>query len=628
MNYSTTFRGVPLTITLQTEPAIGELDLLAAPHQADPNFDLAIEISCPDPDTQLLTWRLNRKDGAPFKVVDFGVHAAVPGLNLHRMFVPVLHDAIGKLDLISLPWGLQERTLITWSFPLIAALSRTDENRFCMGFMDHLNTAEATHSCYDEDARVGLRRLFNEVPQETAQWEETLYLSVSPRHIFDQVRAFSRAYDAVNQPTLCPTPPAAWDPVWCSWYGIKNAVNADYVLGMAPLLKEWGFGSIIVDAGWFKEGEFDQETGHYHPDETKFPDLKGMVEAVQAQGLKILLWCSPVFHLDGFAEQPFVKEYRMESAQLTDREHFLCPRCGPVHQYVSRTIDHLMRTHGIDGLKIDFIDPYQHRYSAPCTAAHAHDFPTYGEGMHALLATIRDTARAVRPDALLEFRMNYANLVTRSFATSHRAQDAPFDFDHIRRMCTRLKSYIINPEAGRAGNVAVHTDPAYWLPEEGPENVARFMSSLVTSGVPMLSTDLHSAPAEHQRLVRAWLGFFKQHQDLLLFGTHRVLSADPHHSLFSLHQGQIALWGAFTNHFPGQLQVPAPGLRQLWILNGTQAPHLLTRLAGIEGAGLAIQTFDRGLEPQAATTLSVEGGSALLDIGVEVGGAIELRVEE
>ena len=103
-----------------------------------------------------------------------------------------------------------------------------------------------------------------------------------------------------------------------------------------------------------------------------------------------------------------------------------------------------------------------------------------------------NAAKTVRADALLEFRMNYTNLVTRSFAISHQAQDSPLDFDHIRRMCTRLKSYMINPETGRQGNVAVHADPAYWQPGESPANVARFMSSLVTSGVPMLSTDLRT----------------------------------------------------------------------------------------------------------------------------------------
>ncbi len=626
MEFCTTYREVPLTIALQTDPEITEIDLLAPHSQDDPHFDLSVDITHPDPDSQLISWRLQRKEGAPFKMVNFAVNASVPGLDLHRMFVPALNEAIGKSDLISLPWGIQEGTLVSWSFPFIAALSRADKNRFSMGFMDHVTAAAASHSCYDEDAKIGLRRLYDEDPLETTLWQESLYLSHDPRHIFDEVRAFSRAYDAVHQPVLCATPPAAWEPVWCTWYGIKSDVHAAYVLDMVPHLKEMGFGSIIVDAGWWIEGGFDERKGHYHPNE-KFPDLEGMVEQLRGQGLKVLLWCAAVHHLDAIAEQPFVKQHLLQSAKIDPDERFLCPRCRPVHDYVRSMVDHLMRTYGIDGLKIDFIDPYQDRYSAPCTADHEHDFPTYGEGIHALLKTIHDAAKAVRADALLEFRMNYTNLVTRSFATSHRAQDSPLDFDHIRRMCTRLKSYMINPEAGRQGNVAVHADPAYWQPGESPENVARFLSSLVTSGVPMLSTDLRTLEGEHRRIVKAWLRFFKQHQDLLLFGTHRVLSTDPHHSIFSLHRQDTALWGVFTALFPGELQVPAAGIRRLWILNGSEQERLFVRLSGVEATRLAVQLWDRGLVPKEATSLPVEDGRVVLDLEVEVGGALKLRVE-
>ena len=224
-------------------------------------------------------------DGSPFKVTAFKAEAAVPGLDLHRVFVPVLHEAIGKRDLISLPWGVEERTFTSWSFPFVAALNRFDQNRFCMGFIDHVHVADTRHSCYDEDANISLQRLFDPAPRETRVWEETLYLSCEDRPVFDEVRAFSRAYDELHKVALPPAPPSVWEPVWCSWYGIKNDVNADYIRSMVPLLKEWGIGNIIVDAGWFKNDGFDPDTGHYVPDASKFPDPQGPRRRGSVRGL-------------------------------------------------------------------------------------------------------------------------------------------------------------------------------------------------------------------------------------------------------------------------------------------------------------------------------------------------------
>lgn len=628
MECSAPILGVPVKINLDTEPALAQFDLLA-PVQEDECYVCCSEIIPLDQDSRLIKWRLRRRDGKPFKVLCFKVAAAVPVLDIHRLFVPVLHGGVGKLDLISLPWSVQERTFPSWSFPLIAALNRQDENRFCLGLMDHVHGAQAFHTCYDKAADLGLRRLFDELPLETSLWEETLYVSRVQRHILDEVRAFARVYDAVNRPGLNPAPPAAWEPVWCTWYGINGEVHADYVRGMLPLLQEWGFGSVIVDSGWFRADAFDVHTGHYHPDERKFPDLGGLIREVQARGLRLLLWCAPLFNLGGARawEHAFIREHLAVTEGVSPEMPVLCPRCRPVREYAVRMVDHLLRTWGADGLKIDFIDSYDGRATQACTAAHEHDIAEYGEAIHTLLRDIAETARAVRPDVLLEFRMNYSNLVTRGFATSHRAQDAPFDFDHIRRMCTRLKSYIIDAPAGREGNTAVHTDPAYWLPEESAPNVARFMASLVTSAVPMLSMDLRALPPEHQAIIRAWLGFFRGHQELLLFGSQRILSADPHFSVVSLHRDEEALFGVFASPFPGELEVPAAGVRRLWLLNGSSRTQVFTRLSGLEGRQVVVAVYNRCLVQVQAERRAVENARLILDADVEIGGAVELRME-
>ena len=430
---------VPFKIVLDSDADLDGVNMLVPESVVDPGFKLTVDIEEPDPGTRLIHWRLRRTDGAPFKVRGFSVEASFPAIDLHRMWIPALNESIGKSDLISLPWGISARTFASWSFPFIAALSRQDVNRFAMGFMDHVNLAEATHNCYDEDAKIGLNRLYDEGPRETSLWEETLYVSRTDNQLFDQVRHFARMYDRIHQPQLCETPPAAWKPVWCTWYGIKDNVTADYVLENVPHLVEMGFGSVIVDAGWWIDGYVEEATGHYKANE-KFADMKGMAKRLQEEGLRVLLWCAPLFRLDQIRDDRFIAKNLLKSDYLSEGDLFLCPRCQSVHDYVARMVEHLMQEYSVDGLKIDFMDAFEERLSYPCQADHEHAYATYGEGMHVLLQTIHAAAKGVGNDALLEFRMNYTNLITRSYATNHRAQDSPLDFDHIRRMCTRLRS--------------------------------------------------------------------------------------------------------------------------------------------------------------------------------------------
>ena len=300
MPHTFDFAGLTLTVSIETDPPIEGFDPVSPGEGAGGLFEWRTELAAPDAGSRLLGWSLRRRDGEPFEVVNCTVSTGVPAVDLHRVFVPALYEAIGKRDLISLPWGVEERSFATWSFPFIALLNRDDANRFCIGFMDHVRVADIRQGCYDEDAAVELKR-----PSfKTTEWRDGLYLSRAPRHLFDAVRAFAREHDRFHRVSIAGAPAAAWAPVWCSWYGIKGNVDAAYILGMAPLLKAWGFGSIIVDDGWFVRDHFDEETGHYTADEGKFPDMDGLARQVQEAGLRILLWCAPVFRLGEIAGKP------------------------------------------------------------------------------------------------------------------------------------------------------------------------------------------------------------------------------------------------------------------------------------------------------------------------------------
>ena len=142
----------------------------------------------------------------------------------------------------------------------------------------------------------------------------------------------------------------------------------------------------------------------------------------------------------------------------------------------------------------------------------------------------------------------------------------------------------------------------------------------------MLSTDLRNLPEAQRPIVRNWLKFYREKRELLLFGTQRFLSADPHFSLFSLQRDETVLWSVFTASFPGELQVPAEGIRHMWILNGSAQERIYSRLVGVEGERLGLRVYNRALEEEDGAELQIEDGRVVLDIGVEVGGAVELSI--
>ena len=123
---------------------------------------------------------------------------------------------------------------------------------------------------------------------------------------------------------------------------------------------------------------------------------------------------------------------------------------------------------------------------------------------------LAESVRAVKPDALLEFRQAYATPGMLPYATQFRAGDVPFDFlDNFLR--------ILQIRVSMGDGVPVHADPAFWHPRESPVNIARHMIASL-AGVPMLSMDLSLIGEMEKRIIRHWLGFYREHRETLNFG--------------------------------------------------------------------------------------------------------------
>ncbi len=302
-------------------------------------------------------------------------------------------------------------------------------------------------------------------------------------------------------------PDGAWEPVFCTWYATHGEVNAKWIEGQMRKVKALGFSTLIVDDGWcYDESKrVTPETlvnwyntiGEWEVSKVKFPDFQAHVKRVQDIGLKYMLWVAP--HFLGVDSKIF-KEHPQWVCD-TQREgccHLDIHNTEAVDLIADKLIN-LASENNLDGLKIDFLDIIRPSAEAPL-----------GRSNEYLIKKICGTLRNNNPDSLIEFRQGYATISLLSCATQFRAGDVPFDWAYNFRRLVDIRLSL-------GDGIPVHADPAYWSPDECPVNVARHMMVMFL-GVPMLSMDVNTMPAEHLSIVKFYLDLYREKQSLLNFG--------------------------------------------------------------------------------------------------------------
>ncbi len=143
-------------------------------------------------------------------------------------------------------------------------------------------------------------------------------------------------------------------------------------------------GTVVVDDKWAR---------HYarpEPDESKWPDLAGWIAGQHRLGRRILLWWK-AWDVDGLPPDACIRT-------LDGRAVAMDPHSPGGREVLVATVRQLLGPQGLDadGLKVDFTA------GTPSGAALHHHGPGWGARLlHDLLALMYDTAKSVKPDALV-----------------------------------------------------------------------------------------------------------------------------------------------------------------------------------------------------------------------------------
>jgi alpha-galactosidase len=163
----------------------------------------------------------------------------------------------------------------------------------------------------------------------------------------------------------------------------------------------------------------------------------------------------------------------------------------------------------VDGLKLDFIDEFKILGAKTDTEGEGRDYLSVLEAVDRLLTDIIQRLNAIKPSIMIEFRQSYIGPLMRKYGNMFRAGDCPYDMvtNRVRTLDVRLLS----------GSTPVHSDMVMWHPDEQVELAALQIINIIFS-VPQISVLLERLPAQHIKMLRFWLSFWREHRDVLLDG--------------------------------------------------------------------------------------------------------------
>lgn len=306
----------------------------------------------------------------------------------------------------------------------------------------------------------------------------------------------------------------AFYPAFCTWL-VTNSdnMNHDWVIKMGSRVKELGMEAFILDDGWYGTGLDSFKPGMDIGDwpckvEGKFENLPKTLSDLKNMGLNPVLWFAPLAVGKDSKIFPEVKHllvtHRGQLYTCPAGFHTLCIRNPEARKIILNHVERLLKC-GAGGLKVDLFD---YMSTEPCDANHYHDVETIAEAMEILLKDIQKKAIEIDPDALISVTNNHANVHLVVYSSCVRGGDSPYDPNMLIYRSIYPAAY----------TPVVHNDYALWTGYESPIGIAHIMIRQIFAGIPNFTIDFLNSPDEQNRVVKAWLAFFKRIKHIYING--------------------------------------------------------------------------------------------------------------
>lgn len=417
------------------------------------------------------------------------------------------HPGAGHDKGLAVSWAPGWRSKATSSAPVGCLYDLGGRNRLTLAFSDALNPITVKVGVEEETAEMGCYiSLFEEATAPLTLYEATLRLDTRDLPYHEAISDVARWWAAMPGYEPAPVPERARLPMYSTWYGFHQDLDPGRVEEQCRLAKDLGCEAVIVDDGWQTTSNERgyAYTGDWEPAPEKVPDMRAHVERVHALGMKFLLWYSV----------PFVgvrsKAWERFSGMLLGQDErlgagVLDPRFPKVREFLVGTYETALKEWDLDGFKLDFVDSF----GASEELGVGRDYDGVPEAVDRLLEDAIRRLRGIKPDVMVEFRQSYVGPLMRKYGNMFRAMDCPNDAVENRMHTVDVRLL--------CGETAAHSDMLMWHPDDPVQSAALQLVNVIF-GVPQISVQLDRLPPEHVEMLRFWLGFWREHRDVLLDG--------------------------------------------------------------------------------------------------------------
>lgn len=402
--------------------------------------------------------------------------------------------------------------------PIQSVISQDGRNVFTISVNDAKTPIEISTGTEEFNKSCLCRIVFFTIPVgKTAEYRTQIIIDKRRIPFYEAIQEAAERMRTGKQSV----PQYARFPMYSTWYNYHQDINDDKLIEECKKAYELGMRSIIVDDGWQTEnnGGGYAYCGDWRVCKSKIKDMRAFIDAIHNIGMKVILWYSVPFigkNSDIWAE--FKGKY------LDNEENewnCLDPRFPEVREYLAGLYEKAALEWKLDGFKLDFIDSFELTEYSDKTGA-GRDFESLEDAIECMLGDITERLKKINPDVLLEFRQSYIGPVITQYGNMIRVGDCALD-----AFINRVGILDLRMTSGRA---AVHSDMITWHNNDTNESVAKQLIA-VLFGVPQISVRLDEITAEHYEVLKFWLNFWMENQEILLDGNLKIYNPEANYSM-------------------------------------------------------------------------------------------------